>query len=92
MRLKGRSAREINLKLGRTGPVWQEAYFDRMLRRSENLLEKTTYVCENPVRASLASDVEEYPWKWRRWLEGSDVRFVLASRDGRRAERSLRTT
>jgi REP element-mobilizing transposase RayT len=64
--LKGASARAINQKLGRAGPVWQEESFDHVLRSSEALDVKVDYVLQNPVRAGLVSDWQRYQWSWRR--------------------------
>ena len=64
-RLKGRSARNINLLLNRTGRVWQEESFDQVLRSNESLAQKADYICQNPVRAGLVQTAAEYPWLWR---------------------------
>lgn len=70
--LKGRSARYINLALGRTGTVWLDESHDHQLRNSESLLEKIDYVLQNPVRRGLASVPDQYPWIWRWWIEGRE--------------------
>ncbi len=69
-RVKGVSSRLINLSRHQRGPVWQAESFDRVLRSSEDARKKADYTCQNPVRAGLVSDAEDYPWKWRLWLEG----------------------
>jgi len=51
--IKSASAHLINRSLGRTGSVWQEESFDRVLRSSENLDAKVQYVLQNPVRKGL---------------------------------------
>jgi REP element-mobilizing transposase RayT len=48
--IKGASAHLINRQLGRTGTVWQEESFDRVLRYSEKLDEKMEYVLNNSSR------------------------------------------
>ena len=63
--IKGRSARQINLALKRRGPVWQEEFFDHVLRSNDSLVERVEYVCQNPARAGLVQSEEEYPWVWR---------------------------
>ncbi|HKB80903.1 MAG TPA: transposase [Thermoanaerobaculia bacterium] len=68
--IKGSSARSINRRLKRIGPVWQHESFDHELRRDEDLRRKCEYVCNNPVRKGLASSADEYPWIWREWVEG----------------------
>ncbi|OLE65633.1 MAG: hypothetical protein AUI36_08065 [Cyanobacteria bacterium 13_1_40CM_2_61_4] len=62
--MKAISAHEINGRLGRHGRIWQEESFDRVLRSSEKLDEKITYVLNNPVRQGLVNIPEEYPWLW----------------------------
>ena len=54
----------INRQLGRTGQVWQEESFDRVLRVSEKLDEKMAYILDNPMRKGLVSSPEEYRWLW----------------------------
>jgi REP element-mobilizing transposase RayT len=63
--VKGSSARWINQLLQRSGPVWQEEFFDHVLRSNDSLAEKVDYVCQNPVRGGLVSHESEYRWLWR---------------------------
>jgi len=63
--IKGRSARLINLELKRRGPVWQEEFFDHVLRSNDSLVDRVDYVCHNPVRAGLVRDEAEYRWIWK---------------------------
>ncbi len=63
--IKGASARKINLLLDRRGPVWQEEFFDHVLRSNDSLTEKADYICQNPVRAGLVGAEGEYRWLWR---------------------------
>jgi REP element-mobilizing transposase RayT len=63
--IKGASARKINIRLSRSGPVWQEEFFDHVLRSNNSLAEKVDYICQNPVRAGLVKAESEYPWLWR---------------------------
>jgi REP element-mobilizing transposase RayT len=63
--IKSFSARRINARLGgRT--LWQEESFDHVLRSSESLDAKVAYMVANPVRKSVVSVPEEYPWLWRK--------------------------
>lgn len=71
--IKGASAHTVNRMLGRRGHVWQEEYFDRILRGDEDVRQKAEYICDNPVRKGLAADVDEWPWLWREWVEGVDA-------------------
>jgi REP element-mobilizing transposase RayT len=63
--IKGRSAREINVALKRSGPVWQEEFFDHVLRSNDSLVDRVDYVCYNPVRAGLVKTEAEYRWIWK---------------------------
>ena len=46
--------------LSQTGE-WQRGCFDRLLRSSENLHSKWLYLQENPVRAGLVRESEDWP-------------------------------
>ena len=63
--IKGASARKINLLLDRHDPVWQEEFFDHVLRSNDSLEGKADYICQNPVRAGLVKIESEYRWLWR---------------------------
>src|SRR4051812_24020845 len=56
--LKGVSARRINQLLGTSGAVWQEEYFDRIVRDAAEYDEKANYMWMNPVKAELVKDPE----------------------------------
>jgi putative transposase len=62
--IKGSSAHLIKQQFKRTEPVWQEESFDHVLRSSEKLDEKISYIFYNPVRSGLVSRPEEYQWLW----------------------------
>jgi REP element-mobilizing transposase RayT len=42
---------------------WQPGSFDRLLRRDESTYEKWLYVEENPVRAGLVSQSQDWPYR-----------------------------
>jgi REP-associated tyrosine transposase len=52
-------ARELNV----TGRVWQEEFFDHVLRSNESYSQKWEYVKENPVRAGLVKKSEDWPFQ-----------------------------
>jgi REP element-mobilizing transposase RayT len=64
--IKGASARAINQRLRRNGPVWQEESFNHVLRSSEGLDAKVGYVLENPMRKGLVTNWMDYRWVWQR--------------------------
>ena len=53
---KGFTAREINRRLKRHGNLWQEDYWDRMIRDEAHLLRCRDYIRNNPTKARLGSD------------------------------------
>jgi type I restriction enzyme R subunit len=50
---KGFTAREINKRLSRTGPLWQNEYWDRLIRNERHFYKVAEYIRENPARAKL---------------------------------------
>ena len=50
-------------ELGVAGKVWQEEFFDHVLRSSESYSHKWDYVKENPVRAGLVKGSHEWSWQ-----------------------------
>jgi len=61
--VKGRSAREANRLLGRTGkPFWQDESFDHWIRNSAQFERVCNYIERNPVVARLVRRPEEWPW------------------------------
>jgi putative transposase len=61
--IKGTSAREANLILGRTGaPFWQKESFDHWVRNPGEWQKIRAYIERNPVAAGLVLKPEEWPW------------------------------
>jgi len=51
---------------GRQGSwQWQEGCFDRPLCSDESLSEKWEYIRQNPVRAGLVTDPDEWPYQYQ---------------------------
>jgi REP-associated tyrosine transposase len=48
--------------MGIESPHWQKGFFDHLLRSEESAAEKWEYVRDNPVRAGLVVDVND--WKF----------------------------
>ena len=70
-RLKSQSARGINASCGMRGALWQPGFYDRQVRRHEDLVVQARYILENPVRRGLTERIGEYPHAWCRY--GNDV-------------------
>jgi putative transposase len=61
--IKGVSARDANLKLGRTGkPFWQDESFDHWIRDPNQYARIQTYIENNPVKARLCARPEDWHW------------------------------
>jgi REP element-mobilizing transposase RayT len=52
-------------------PLWQEEFFDHVLRSHEGYDEKWRYMLRNPVRAGLVKEERDWPYQG----EMSDLRF-----------------
>ena len=44
-------------------PHWQSGFFDHVIRHSESYSEKWEYVRQNPARAELVQNANEWPWQ-----------------------------
>ena len=62
---KRRTSREINAFLARTGALWQEESFDRIIRDEEHLYHCIQYIGRNPDKAGLP------PGEFRKWVRPS---------------------
>jgi REP element-mobilizing transposase RayT len=62
--IKSVSARRINQHTGHLGPIWQEEYFDHVIRSYESLRGRIEYIRMNPVRKGLAVTPRDYRWLW----------------------------
>ena len=63
--------RSLSASINKSLPHWQPGFFDHILRRGESYGEKWQYVNENPVRANLVEESEE--WKF----QGEIVRLTM---------------
>lgn len=61
-RWKEWSARRIGLTSGWPGGLWQSEFFDHVLRSEESRSAKWNYVRENPVRAGLVMNADDWPY------------------------------
>lgn len=62
--LKGYTARQANKILGRTGKFWEAESYDHEIKDQESMARIVRYVLNNPVKAGLVSDWQEWPWTW----------------------------
>lgn len=62
--VKSYSATRVNELLSRTGALWLDEFFDRLIRSETDFLEKKTYIRNNPVKKGLVNFAEEYPYSY----------------------------
>ena len=60
--IKGATAGEVNKILNRTGTFWQHESYDRVVRDEKELNRIIWYTINNPVKAGLVKNAED--WKW----------------------------
>ena len=58
---KQMSAYEFRLAANKE-KLWQDSYYDHVLRSDEEILTQVKYIAENPVRKKLVSNHMEYPF------------------------------
>ena len=74
--IKGATARECNVALGRTGNhFWQRESYDHWVCNSEEHRRIVEYIENNPVKAGLVGEGAEYLWSSARERE---LRFAPA--------------
>ena len=78
---KSVTAHRINRRLGRSGKLWQQDYFDRYMRDGRHIGRTIDYIHDNPVKAGLCNRPDTWrfssahpskgwdPWAWltERW-------------------------
>ena len=61
--IKGTSARDANVALGRVGqPFWQDESYDHWVRNEAELESIRQYIERNPEIAGLVERAEDWPW------------------------------
>mgnify|MGYP001574027296 CR=1 FL=1 len=60
--IKSFSAHEINKKIRIIGSTFQHENFDRIIRNEDELYEKMNYIINNPVKAGLIENPNDYKW------------------------------
>ena len=61
-RLKGSTARIINIELNQSESIWQQGFFDRALRKCEDRKQIARYIIANPLRKGIVLNIGEYPY------------------------------
>lgn len=58
--IKRYAAKRINETMARHGPLWQQSFYDRVIRNEEHLRATIEYIHRNPVSAGLVSEEQQY--------------------------------
>ncbi|MGL4233252.1 MAG: REP-associated tyrosine transposase [Casimicrobium sp.] len=62
-------ASSVNEVRGTPGvSVWQAGFYDRALRKDDDLGAVAQYIVANPVNAKLVDDIGDYPWWNSLWF------------------------
>ena len=62
--LKGYSALQANRLLGLSGQFWQRESYDHIVRGPEEMQRIIAYVVNNPVKAGLVADWQQWPYTY----------------------------
>lgn len=63
---KSYTAHATNKRLNRTGPIWLDEYYDRIIRDEDDLYEKLKYIYNNP--RERWPEERNYPYLWIKGL------------------------
>jgi putative transposase len=78
--LKSKTGYAIAQRRNVPGPIWQERYFDTIIRRVYNFWEKLEYIHRNPVEAGLVTEPEEWHWSsYRQYVKKGEGLVALDS-------------
>lgn len=72
--LKGWTAHQCNLALGREGQFWQHESFDHVIRHQAEWERIVNYVVNNPVKAGLVENWQDWKWSYHRPPQDQDTR------------------
>jgi len=59
---KSYTANKLQREFARIGQVWQDEYYDRIVRDEAEFDEKTQYIINNPFKTW--PEIREYEWAW----------------------------
>jgi REP element-mobilizing transposase RayT len=63
-RIKTYTAKMINQELKRTGKVWEDDYFDRIIRNEQDYYNVINYYLKNPVKARLVDYIKDWEYSY----------------------------
>jgi REP element-mobilizing transposase RayT len=65
--LKSLTSHKVNKVRGRKGRVWMPEYFDRYIRNAQHFARTVSYIENNPVKARLCKNPEDWPFSSARF-------------------------
>lgn len=66
--VKAFSSMRINRELNSKQLIWQRSFYDRAIRREEDLIDVARYIVANPLRAGLVRSIRDYPLWDCKWI------------------------
>jgi putative transposase len=60
--IKSYSANKIKMVTGKSGSIWLDERYDRVIRNDDELFEEMSYIINNPVKDGLVKQPEDYKW------------------------------
>lgn len=60
-KLKSFTSKQIGRLINREGSIWQSGYHDHAVRKDEDMNKIRLYCLNNPVRAKIVADFQDYP-------------------------------
>lgn len=67
-RVKSRSSLSVNHARNTQGRLWQKGYYERAIRKEEDLKAIARYIVANPLRAGLVRQIGDYPLWDASWI------------------------
>ncbi len=62
--IKSYSAKQIPQAMNHIGKVWQDGRYDRRIRNNNEFNNVWEYIKQNPVKANLVNNAEDYSFLW----------------------------
>jgi REP element-mobilizing transposase RayT len=66
--LKSQTSNSIGLLMNTPRPVWQRGFYDRALRRNDDVMAVARYIVANPLRAGLVRKIGDYSLWYSIWV------------------------
>jgi REP element-mobilizing transposase RayT len=67
--LKSYTTNKIQRTMNKKGCIWLAEDYDRIIRDDNDFYEKMNYIINNPLKAGLAKNPDDYKWLYYRGLD-----------------------